>query len=86
MDGRKMREMRTAAGLRQKEVGPELGVNNDTICRWECGGKESEKVYWEAFERLVRDPERVAGIKGGRPRRRRGRRLVEILGGGGGGS
>lgn len=71
MDGRKMRDMRKGAGLRQKEVGPELGVNNDTICRWEHGGKEIEKVYWEAFERLVRDPERVAVIKGGRRRKAR---------------
>lgn len=73
MDGARMRDLRRAAGLRQGEVGNELGVNNDTICRWETGGKAIGKVYWEAFERLVRDPERVRIIKEARPKYQRGR-------------
>jgi hypothetical protein len=70
MDGNALRDLRKIAGLRQGEVGAELGVNNDTICRWECGAKEIEKVYWEAFERLIRDADRILAIKRGRRRRR----------------
>jgi DNA-binding XRE family transcriptional regulator len=69
--GKRMRELRRLVGLRQIEVAPELGINNETICRWERQEhKDLLKVYAEAFERLIRDPERVAAIKARRPLRR----------------
>ena len=71
MNGCRMRDLRIAVGLFQTEVGPELGVNNDTIHRWEKSGYQIKKIYWEAFERLVRDPERVSWIK--KARRRKGK-------------
>jgi hypothetical protein len=66
-----MRDLRIAAGLFQTEVGPELGVNNDTINRWEKSGRQIKKIYWEAFERLARDPERVSWIRKSRLRKKR---------------
>jgi len=71
MNGFRMKQLRNAAGLLQIEVAPELGVNNDTICRWENKDKEIPKAYAEVFSNLVNDVERVYFIKSTRRSRRR---------------
>jgi DNA-binding XRE family transcriptional regulator len=72
-----MRELRKLAGLYQVEVAPELGLDNETICRWEKQEhKDIPKAYAEVFTRLVNDVERVAWIKKNRRSRRRGRSVA----------
>jgi transcriptional regulator with XRE-family HTH domain len=75
MTGKEMRELRLSVGLKQTEVAAELGVDNQTICRWEKAETELKKAYATAFELLVRNNERVAAIKSGRRMRRRLARL-----------
>lgn len=77
MTGNEMRNFRMSAGLLQVEIAAELGMDNQTVCRWENSGAELKKVYSEMFERLVRDAERIAGIKAGHRMRRRKARLVK---------
>jgi len=76
MTGFRMRQLRQCAGLYQIEVAPELGLDNETICRWERKDRPVPKVYAEAFDRLVNDVERVAWIKAGRRARRRNDRKI----------
>ena len=73
MNGPRMRELRKSVGLFQVEVALELGLDNETICRWEKREHwELPKVYAEALERLVADRDRLVAIK----LRRRDRRLA----------
>jgi DNA-binding transcriptional regulator YiaG len=88
MDGFRLRELRKMVGLRQVEVALELGVDNETVCRWERSGRKLTVLQERAVMELVRDVERVAGIKGGRRRGavgRRVKRLGEVFRGEGGG-
>jgi len=78
MNGFRMREIREAAGLYQIEVAAELGLRNETLCRWEAKGSKLSKLVEEAFLRLAQDPERVAWIRRGRRQRRRNNRKNEI--------
>lgn len=75
MTGKEMRDLRLAAGLKQTEVAAELGIDNQTVCRWEKSSAELKKAYATAFELLVQDSERVGVIKAGRRIRRRLARL-----------
>ena len=72
MNGYRMRSLRQCAGLLQIEVAPEMGLNNETICRWEKLDREIPKAYAEVFTTLVNDVERVHFIKSSRRSRRRG--------------
>lgn len=71
MTGDQIRALRLTSGLRQTEVAPELGVDNQTVCRWEKLGTALKKAYAVAFELVVGNSERVAAIKRGRRKRRR---------------
>lgn len=72
MNGYRMRELRKLAGLYQVEVAPELGLDNETLCRWEKQeSRDIPKVYAEVFTCLVNDVERVAWIKKSRRSRRK---------------
>ena len=71
MNGLRMRDKRIASRLFQMEVGAELGVNNDTIYRWEKSGREIPKAYAEVFNTLITDIERISDIIKGRGSRRK---------------
>ena len=73
MDGFRMRELRKFAGLTQKEVAMELGVNKQTVNRWEVGVSRIKRVVEGAFTILVNDVERVSWIRSSRPKRIIGR-------------
>lgn len=74
MNGPQMRSLRQKAGLLQIEVASELGLDNETICRWEKREhKDIPKVYAEAMERLVANDRRVECLK----QNRRDRRLAK---------
>ena len=75
MTGERMRELRQAARLLQKEVGAELGVHAETVCRWETGRSPIGKLESEAFMRLVTDEERVEELRGGRRERRQAEKV-----------
>ena len=71
MDGFRIREIREASGLLQVEVAMELGICQETLCRWEKSGKEVSKMAQEAFLRLTQDQERTAQIRKNRRQRRK---------------
>ena len=79
MNGRRMREIRTAAKLLQREVAEQLYLDNDTICQWELKDKKIPRIYEDAFMRLMADPEKVSGIIGGRRLWRRVRRYSSTV-------
>jgi DNA-binding XRE family transcriptional regulator len=77
MTGKEMRDSRMAAGILQVEIAMELGVDNQTVCRWENSGEELRNAYAQAFEGLVQNADRVGEIKICRRRRRRKQRLAQ---------
>jgi DNA-binding transcriptional regulator YiaG len=64
MDGTKLKILRESLGLNQGEIAFYLGVNNETVCRWERGGVELKKMASEALDRLASDPEEVSKLRG----------------------
>lgn len=66
MNGHEMEAIREQNGLRQREVAAELGVSNETICRWEQSGRELTRMAEGAFLRLIGDTELVKKIKDSR--------------------
>ena len=78
MNGYRMRDKRIASRLFQSEVGAELGLSNETICRWEATGKELPKAYAEVFETLMTDIERIADIIKARACTKAARRQARI--------
>jgi DNA-binding XRE family transcriptional regulator len=75
MTGARMRELRRLAGLQQVELAAELGLDNETICRWEKQDKELSRLVSEAVQRLVNDVERVHWIRSVRRSRQRENRF-----------
>ena len=71
MSGARMQALRLATGLYGKEIAAALGVTDETVSRWERGRVGISQSVEYAFEALVRDPERVAGIRAARPKRKR---------------
>jgi DNA-binding transcriptional regulator YiaG len=74
MDGSKLREIRDMLGLQQDEIAEFLGVNNETVCRWERGNLELKKMVSDAIQRLTVDPVEVNRLKAGRHARKIARR------------
>jgi DNA-binding transcriptional regulator YiaG len=70
MNAQEPREIRQGLKLRQTEVAEYLGVDNETICRWEARNRELNKLRGEAIEKLALDPDQVNAIRGSRRRRR----------------
>lgn len=48
MDGSRLRELRLAHGLSQRELATRIGVSGATICLW-----ENEKAAPRSFDKLV---------------------------------
>jgi DNA-binding transcriptional regulator YiaG len=78
MTGEKMREIREMLGLQQGEIAEHLGVNNETICRWERQNAELRKVVADSIERLATDPETVNKLRSERTARRMERRIKRL--------
>jgi DNA-binding transcriptional regulator YiaG len=53
MNGFELKNIRTKLGLNQTQMGQELGVNNETICRWERKNTELGKLQSDAVRRLL---------------------------------
>ena len=73
MDGLEIRQLRKDSGLTQAEVARELGVDKQTVCRWERGCHRIREKEARAFITLVVDKPWVDAIKSVRPHRVRGR-------------
>ena len=73
MDHNTLRSLRCAVGLLQKEVADELGVDKQTVCRWESGSSAIPKDMEFAFYDLIRDDDLVREIKSARKKYVRGR-------------
>lgn len=71
MTGSEMRELRLRSGLYQIEVALEMGLDNETICRWERSNKELPRAHEHLFKWLVGDEERCGWIIASRRQRRR---------------
>jgi DNA-binding transcriptional regulator YiaG len=71
MDGMELRERRKELRLQQVEIAEYLGVDNETVCRWERTGKELNKLQSAALVVLFGDEEKCGLIRGGRRARRR---------------
>jgi transcriptional regulator with XRE-family HTH domain len=70
MNGSKLKEIRQMLRLYQTDIAEYMGVDNETVCRWECGNKELSKVQSAAVEALMVAPDEVSGLRGSRKRRR----------------
>lgn len=73
MDPVEFRELRRGSGLTQLEVAKEIGVDKQTICRWERGRHRIGNGAGALLLFLVTDDRRVEAIKSLRPARVRGR-------------
>ena len=74
MNGKELRKIRQMLRLFQTEIAKYLGVDNETVCRWEKTDRELTKLQSEAITSLSQDPDRVSQIRNGRRRRRASRR------------
>jgi len=72
MQGSQMKEIRRIIGLTQAEVAQELGVNKQTVHRWEKGKCRIKRSVEGSFAMLANSPERISWIKSNRPKRVRG--------------
>jgi transcriptional regulator with XRE-family HTH domain len=56
MNGGRLREIRKSLRLQQTDVAEFLGVDNETVCRWEKLNRELNKLQEDAIELLSADP------------------------------
>jgi DNA-binding transcriptional regulator YiaG len=77
MKGKKVRELRREAGLRQTELAAELGVDNQTLCRWEVTDRELTKAQELLVLAILKDWERIEWIKENRRVKKVARRAGE---------
>lgn len=53
MIAKRLKAARLKAGLTQEELGLQLGVTLNTLCRWERGKREPRGLYRKAIERWL---------------------------------
>lgn len=73
MDHARMRDWRKWAGLTQVEIAQAMGVNKQTVCRWEIGKSKISTKVENRFISLVCDQKGVQYIKNARKSYVRGR-------------
>jgi DNA-binding transcriptional regulator YiaG len=75
MDGKKLREIRQELSLLQTDIAWYLGVDNETVCRWERREVKLSKLVGDAVSRLQYTPDLIAQVRGSRRTRKIARRL-----------